>query len=189
MPTPRPLQLAPLLLILAASCESSTAAGPGAQLDAAYNALNGQDYADAAQQFESVLTQVSAASDEFAGAKVGQLQALAHTDRARLLEELDELPADSSMNARDYRIVLDELIEIATEQHRDNDLDKSASTMDTAYAILESGKRAHPDYAEWDKLVTLAGDQAKSMGNANNARLTGLGYAGSDESSTSPTDR
>ena len=89
MPSARTL-LASAFLLAFCSCGTDTGTNATSHLDAGSSALSVGDYVEALARYEQALDLAEQGTDEHAGAKLGQLQALAHADPKRLTQEIPD---------------------------------------------------------------------------------------------------
>ncbi len=167
-----------LLLLGLAACGGGS--DPAAQVDAGYSALNSGDHAAAISSFEGALGGLEPGTPKHLEAKLGQIQALCHTDPARARGELTGLSKDSGVQAADYNKVVTELV-AAAQAKAATSQDEVVATINEAVAILTEGKSTFPDYDKWDALIKKTGDRAASLGSGDALEaLKGLGYVGGD---------
>jgi hypothetical protein len=172
--------LASLLLIAASSCGGS-AATPNEAVDAGYSSFNAGDYSSGLASFDAALGMLTPDDPKFVEAKLGQLQCLAHTDAKKAKTELLAQPKDGAFGAKDYNVLVTEMIASATAQAQAGDTDAAGATIGEAVALLTDGKPKFPDYTKWDALIKKTGDKVKTLGNEDAmAALKGLGYVGGD---------
>lgn len=177
----RPSLLASLL-VLAASCGSSS--DPGASVEAGYNALNSGDPGAALSDFDAALAEIPASDPRFLEAKLGQLRAQCYVDPAKAKADFLGLASSSGLQAKDYRMVVTDLVTSATNKAKTGnaaDTDSAKATITSAVEILQAGKDAYPQDDKWEVLIKKVGDKASSLGAADAlAGLSGLGYVGGD---------
>ncbi len=166
------------LLLLVASCGGSDG-GATAALNSGYTSLNAGNHQDALGHFETALAILKFADDDFLGAKLGQLQALANLDADKTKTTLMAVPKEAGIEAKDYRSIVTELSKSANALATDGEMDKATKSITVAIAILTEGKGTYPEYEGWDKLIQQTGAQAETLGDpAALEALKGLGYTG-----------
>lgn len=167
------------LLLFAASCGGDTSAN--ATLDSGYTSLNSGNHSEALGHFETALAGLTPADDDYLGAKLGQVQAMAFIDAGKTKTTFLAIPKDAGIGPKDFRSIVTELTNSAEQTAKGGDKDAAGATMIVAAEILGEGKVQYPEYDGWDQLLQKTGDKAKALGSddALNA-LTGLGYAGDD---------
>lgn len=167
------------LLVLAASCGGG-GSDPATQVDAGYSSLSSGDASAALSSFDGALSGMEASDPKFLEAKVGQCQALSHVDPAKARTELLSLAKESGVTAKDYSMVVTEMVSAATSQAA-TDQKAATATIGEAVAILTQGKQTFPEYDKWDALIRKTGDKAATLGSADALEsLKGLGYVGGD---------
>ncbi len=166
------------LLLLATSCGGSEG-GANASLDSGYTALNSQDYSAALGHFDTALAGLTAEDENFLGAKLGQLQAMAHIDAAKTKTTFLAVPESAGIGPKDYRSIVTDLSTSAENLAKAEKADDASATMIVAVELLTEGKTRFPDFDGWDQLIDKTGDKASMLGSADAlSALKGLGYAG-----------
>ncbi len=170
------------LLLGATSCGPS--ADAGSSVDAGYDALSSGDHSSALADFDSALAGMQASDARYLEAKVGQLRAQCYVDPTKAKADLLALGSSSGLKARDYRMIVTDLVTAATARAKggnDADTEAAKKTITSAVEILQAGAKAFPDDPKWAVLITKVGDKAASLGaSAALEGLSGLGYVGGD---------
>ena len=173
----RPLLFAALVLFPASCGESEVNAN--ASLNSGVSSLNAKNYQDALADFDKALAILTPEHEDYLGAKLNQLKALAFIDPDKAKTALLEIPGTVGILPNDYRGIVGELTTSAEDQTKAGDKDAAAHSMAVAVQILEAGSKTFPDYEGWEELITVTGNKAENLG-ANGAveALKGLGYTG-----------
>jgi hypothetical protein len=170
------------LLVLAASCGGSS--DPGTSVEAGYNALNSGDHSAALSDFDAALAEIPATDPRYLEAKLGQLRAQCYVDPAKAKADFLSLAGSSSLQAKDYRMIVTDLVTSATNKAKSGnaaDTDVAKATITSAVGILQAGADAFPQDDKWAVLIKKVGDKASSLGASDAlAGLSGLGYVGGD---------
>jgi hypothetical protein len=158
-------RLTVLLLALAASCGSSD---PKALTNEGWSALQAGRYQEASKHFDQALSALGdqTSGSDFKRAKMGSIEALAHTDaagaRSRFLEWAAASP--TQVTDSDYSKVGDLL---------------GGQDVKEGIAVLEAGMKAFPESPHLLALRNDLGDRAKASGSSEALQaLKGLGYVG-----------
>lgn len=163
----KPSQVAVLLLCLLPACGGSS--DPRALTDEGSKALNSGKHEEAAKSFEEALAELGAdsANPEWKRAKLGLVQARVRIDAARAKDEFLQFASanPSRVTDSDYNLIASKF--------------GDAGKFDEAIAILELGKKAHPESVHLDALGNDLVKRAQASG-ASDAldKLKSLGYVG-----------
>lgn len=157
--------LAALLAVL-----SLTACGggdPAALIDEGYRALGSGDHAGALAKFEKALADLDPAAPRYVEAKIGEARAMVHSDASTATQDFLALAKAHAVGVEHYRSIVVDLTGV--------------KAFAEATGVLEAGKQAHPEYANWQELLQMVGDRAKSAGDTKTLdKLRGLGYIGDE---------
>lgn len=155
-----------LALCLATACGSSD---PAALTNEGSAALSAGKYAEAAKSFEAAIAGMDETSPDWMRAKIGLVQAMAHTDATRGKTEFLALAkaSPSKISDRDFSLIGLKYGE--------------AGKIPEATEILQAGMEMHPESPQLLELRDRLGDLAKAKGSPDDMKaLEGLGYAGGD---------
>lgn len=176
---------------------------PDHNIDAGYSALNTDRPSEALAYFESAIAQLKQEDTRYSGAKLGAVRARCYEDPQVARDEFLALSASPSIQARDYNLVVTDLLAVASRQAAGSKPPEAGETtepdaeskgwfeaqdtIECAIALLEDGKLRHPDYPKWGAWIQRVGDKASTLGYPDAAgALADLGYLGGDSPSDSP---
>ena len=154
-----------LALCLSLSACSGVASDPAKTTDAGYQALGKSDWKTAQAEFDTALAALATTDAGFKRAKMGQIEALIHTDPARAKDEFLGMAAgmSSQVSEKDYIAVASKLT--------------SESKFMEAIAILEAGLKAQPESPKIKQVGDAIKAAAEKAGDADAlGALKGLGY-------------
>ncbi len=173
----RPL-LCTSLLLFATSCGGSEV-NANAALDLGFDSLTAEEYDDALMHFETALASLAPGDENYLGAKLNQVKALAFIDPERAKATLLGIPENLGVRPGDYRMIVGELTTSAEALTKKDMEDLANQSMEVAVQILHAGSETFPEFGGWNELVKITGKKAESLGASEAlSGLIGLGYAG-----------
>jgi hypothetical protein len=158
---------AALALSLLALCGCNGSSDPAQLTDSGYAALGKSDWKAAASDFDRALASLKATDAGYLRAKLGQVEALIHTDAPKAKTEfLATASAETSgIEVTDYTAVASKLA--------------SEKKFPEAIDVLAAGKKKYPANEKINDVGKAMAQQAKKAGDAGASKaLAGLGYLG-----------
>jgi len=156
-----------LCLTLLTGC--SGASNPKALTDQGSEALRSGKYEDAADSFEQALAKLGGETSgpEWMRAKLGSIEAQTHIDATKATEDFLSFAASNPDRVTDSHFNL-----IGSRLGDSGHLAE-------AFAVLEAGKKAHPESPHLEALLNELGKKAESSGDPDALEaIKSLGYVG-----------